>query len=110
MANPIADRVFAEDAAFTFTLPTNVFTDPDNDPLTITVAGLPTGTSFANGVISGTVAEPGTSPITVTANDGKGGITSTSFDLTISSSDRRKPARQWLARAADTHARAVHGG
>jgi hypothetical protein len=44
---------------------------------------LPTGASFANGVISGTVAEPGTSPIAVTANDGKGGVTSTVFDLSI---------------------------
>jgi hypothetical protein len=65
-----------------FTLPI-VALDLQNDTLTYSATGLPTGTTInpLTGVISGTVV-PGASAITVTASDGTSS-SSTSFALTV---------------------------
>ena len=57
----------------------------DSDPLTYTVSGLPPGLSFnaSTRVISGTPNTAGTYTVTYTANDGRGGVGSTSFVITV---------------------------
>ncbi|GAB3321592.1 hypothetical protein GCM10027299_16250 [Larkinella ripae] len=57
-------------AAYSNQLP--VFTDANNDALTYTLSGLPTGLSFnaANRTISGTPTQQGSFPLVYSANDG----------------------------------------
>ncbi|GAB3321584.1 hypothetical protein GCM10027299_16230 [Larkinella ripae] len=57
-------------AAYSTTLP--VFTDANNDALTYTLSGLPTGLSFnaSNRTISGTPTQQGSFPLVYSANDG----------------------------------------
>ncbi|UJW85359.1 putative Ig domain-containing protein [Devosia sp. SL43] len=92
VANPIVDKVTAEEAQFTFTLPANTFTDANGDAITLaarTAAGtaLPTWLKFdaATRTFSGTPndADVGKLAVEVTASDGKGGLVTDSFDLTI---------------------------
>jgi Ca2+-binding RTX toxin-like protein len=86
VANSIADKSGTEGVAFSFTLPTNVFTDLDKDKLVITASSMPSWLKFASGKFTGTPtysASENTYSIVVTANDGKGGTVSDSFDLTI---------------------------
>ncbi|WP_460971311.1 putative Ig domain-containing protein, partial [Novilysobacter erysipheiresistens] len=61
------------------------FSDPNNDPLTYTATGLPPGLGFtaSNRRISGTPSQTGTWTVTVTANDGRGGVTSKGFTITV---------------------------
>ena len=69
-----------------FSLPAaNYFTDPNGDPLTFAASGLPAGLSITpgTGVISGAPSVSGTFPVTVTANDGKGGTVASSFTLNV---------------------------
>jgi len=64
----------------------NAFNDANNDSLTYAVSGLPAGLSHPGGTsrtISGTPTTAGTYTVTVQANDGKGGVTSASFTLTV---------------------------
>jgi Ca2+-binding RTX toxin-like protein len=86
VANSIADQSGTEGLAFRFTLPTNVFTDLDKDKLAITASSLPSWLKFASGKFTGTPtysASESTYSIVVTANDGKGGTVTDSFDLTV---------------------------
>ncbi len=67
------------------------FTDAEGDTLSFTATGLPTGLSInpATGVIFGQIANNastiggGVYTVTVTASDGNGGVTSTTFTWTI---------------------------
>ncbi|MGV3557662.1 putative Ig domain-containing protein [Larkinella arboricola] len=65
------------------------FTDANNDPLTYTLTGLPSGLSFnaSSRVISGTPTTKGTSTLTYSATDGKSNPVSTSFTLTVTEAD-----------------------
>jgi Ca2+-binding RTX toxin-like protein len=86
VANSIADQSGTEGFAFSYTLPTNVFTDLDKDKLVITASSLPSWLKFASGKFTGTPtynASESTYSIVVTANDGKGGTVSDTFDLTF---------------------------
>jgi large repetitive protein len=74
------------------TLPVaGAFSDPDGDALTYGATGLPPGLSInaTTGIISGTIdnsasqTNGGVYSITVTASDGRGGTTSTTFSWTI---------------------------
>ncbi len=62
-----------------------VASDPDNDPLTYSATGLPDGLTIdsASGLISGTISSTAVShgpyAVTVTVNDGNGGVTSQSL-------------------------------
>lgn len=60
-------------------------TDANNDPLTYAASGLPTGLSIgaSNGLIAGTPTVAGTSNVTVTVTDGKGGSGNTAFTWTV---------------------------
>ena len=61
-----------------------VASDGNGDPLTYSATGLPAGLSIsASGLITGTPSAAGTSSVTVTANDGRGGTGSTTFSWTI---------------------------
>lgn len=59
-------------SAFSYTLPSNVFKDENNDPLSYSVSGLPAGLSYqaAGRLISGTPGIPGNYTITVNGSDG----------------------------------------
>jgi len=67
------------------------FSDPDGDALSYTATGLPAGLTIdpATGVISGTIDRSasqingGVYAITVTADDGRGGTVSTTFEWTV---------------------------
>lgn len=92
VANPIADRSTAEDAAFTFALPGNVFSDADDPQLVLSAtlsngAPLPAWLTFnpATGTFSGTPADSGvgTHQISVTATDPDGASVSDVFALSV---------------------------
>ncbi len=65
------------------------FTDPDGDPLAFSATGLPPGLTIdpVMGVISGEIAvgaaEEGPYTVTVTADDGKGGLITVTFTYTV---------------------------
>ena len=59
--------------------------DPNGDALTYSASGLPAGLSInaSSGLISGTPTTAGASSVTVTVNDGRGGIATASFGWTV---------------------------
>lgn len=61
--------------------------DPDNDPLTFTVTGLPPGLSFSNatGLVTGTLpyGTAGTYPVVISADDGAGGTAAVTVTWTV---------------------------
>jgi PKD repeat protein len=70
-------------------------TDPDNDPLTLSASGTPSGASFTdNGGGSGTFdwtpnfTQAGVYVVTFTANDGNGGTGSASTEITVNNVNR----------------------
>ncbi|RRB02027.1 putative Ig domain-containing protein [Larkinella rosea] len=79
----IAPLTAQENVPFSGTLVT--FTDPDNDPLTYALIGLPSGLSLdgTSRVINGTPTESGTFLLTYTATDVPGATNSVSFNLTV---------------------------
>ncbi|MBS9383587.1 MAG: SdiA-regulated domain-containing protein [Dolichospermum sp. BR01] len=70
--------------AFTYTLPTNIFSDPEGKPLTFSTSGLPAWLSFnANTrTLTGTPSSTGTFAIAVQASDGVGNV-STNFSINV---------------------------
>jgi hypothetical protein len=88
VASPIADRSAAAGSG-TFTVDASgTFSDQDGDALTLTASS--GNTSAATVSVSGKTLSinplaAGTSTITVTANDGKGGTVSESFVVTVTS-------------------------
>jgi VCBS repeat-containing protein len=90
VANAIADQVATEDGVFSFTFAANTFNDVDGDTLSYT--------SNASGWLSFDAAtrtfrgiplnaDVGTTTVTVTANDGKGGTVSDTFDIVINNTN-----------------------
>ena len=74
------------DQAFEYTFPTDVFSDPDGDALTLSASGLPAGLSFdatAPGSVSGTPTAATSAMVTVTATDPDGLSANTSFTITV---------------------------
>jgi hypothetical protein len=90
VATPIADQTARKDAAFSFTIPANTFSDADNDTLTYTATlengdPLPTWLSFdtSTGTFSGTPLEGnGNINVKVTASDGTLSVSDV-FALTV---------------------------
>lgn len=91
--NNVLDQTVTEDSLFSFTIPTNLFSDPDLDALSYSAQlsngeSLPAWLQFdaSNNTLLGTPGNEnvGTLNITILANDGQGGITqSNSFQLTV---------------------------
>jgi len=84
----IPDQTATENVQFTFTIPSDAFSDPDpNDKLALTVTNLPDGLSFdpTSNTISGvpTASGTGENTVSVTAADPSQATASTSFKLTV---------------------------
>ncbi len=78
---------------WSWTLPAGTFGDPDGDALTYTASGMPVWMSF-NGstrAFGGTPTVAGTSTVTVTASDGRGGSVSTTFTVTVAAAPTDRP-------------------
>jgi len=90
-ARPVADQTFTGEGRWSLTLPSGSFTDADGDSLTLSArlssgAALPSWLSFdaATGTFSGNPpasVSNTTLSLTVTANDGKGGLATRTFAL-----------------------------
>ncbi|NJK82442.1 MAG: hypothetical protein HC912_00085 [Saprospiraceae bacterium] len=73
VANPIADQNATVGTAYSFTVPTNTFSDANNDILILTASladnsPLPTWLSFANGTFSGTPQASDVANLTIKVN------------------------------------------
>ena len=84
----ISGAVADEDTVFSFTVPSDTFTDIDiGDTMTLSTGTLPTWLHFdaSTGTFSGTPtnSDVGSTPVTVTATDNHGAQVSTTFDLTV---------------------------
>jgi VCBS repeat-containing protein len=92
VVNPISDRVRADGQALTYDV-ADFFRDPESQPIDYSASGLPAGLSITPaGVITGAIDHnasrggpngDGIYLITVTADDGNGGITQQTFSLTV---------------------------
>ncbi len=105
--NAIPDQAATVDTAFSHTFPDNTFSDTDGDSLTYTAtepddSALPTWLTFdANTrTFSGTpaAADVGTLSVKVTADDGKSGTVSDTFDIVVS-----HPARNLDIQVTDAY-------
>ena len=100
VATPLEDQAATADAAFSYQVPDDAFTDADSDELTYTAVesgetGLPSWLSFAAATrtISGTpaVTDAGTVTVKVTASDGRGGPAEDEFDIVVNAPATGKP-------------------
>lgn len=91
VANPIPDRTVAEDAAWSYQVPANTFSDPDGNPLMLTAmladgSALPTWLSFNASTRTFSGVPPlnftGIIDLRVTASDGSASIND-AFSLTV---------------------------
>lgn len=90
VANAIADRSAPLGESFTFAIPTNTFTDPEGDAITLSATGVPTGLTFTPGAASanptgnftGMPTVVGTFNVTITAT-ATGGAVSDTFTITV---------------------------
>ena len=94
--NRIPDQTATVGTAFNYQFLANTFSDADNDPLDYSAtfsddSALPTWLAFAKSTrtFSGTpqAGDAGTIMVKVTADDGKGGMVSDSFDITVGEGD-----------------------
>ena len=100
VANAIPNQTATVGAAFSYAFPANTFSDPDSDSLTYTAtksdnSALPSWLTFTalSRAFSGTpqAANAGTLSVKVTANDGKGGTVSDTFDIVVSNAGTTTP-------------------
>jgi hypothetical protein len=87
VGSALASQTAQAGQGYTLFIPAGTFTDPDNDPLQLSVSGLPAGLSFsaAQNAITGTPAQAGSSTVQVTATDPGNLSTSISFVLVVQS-------------------------
>lgn len=85
LANQVPQQWLWRNAAWSMQIPANTFTDPNGDPLSWSVSGLPSGLNFnaATRTIQGTTGTMGAFSITVSVNDGRGGSNATSFVINV---------------------------
>lgn len=93
VSNTIPDQVGVAGELFTFTFNANTFSDPDGDVLNYSSvlangSPLPAWLSFssANRSFSGTPPDPQILSVDVVASDGKGGLVTDNFSLTVEAS------------------------
>ena len=102
VANPLAANIDAiKGSTFSHPVPANTFADSDTDILTITATladdtARPTWLKFTNNMFSGMVPDnaPDRLAIKVTADDGNGGMASSSFNLHLHDTAHPDPATQ----------------
>ena len=78
-------------AAFDITV-----TDADGDDVTVTVKGLPSDLSYANGQVQGTVAAdlaPGDHTVTIVADDGGNVVATETFTITVAAGQARSTVK-----------------
>jgi VCBS repeat-containing protein len=84
---PIADQTNLDNNTVSLTIASN-FSDPEGDVLTFSATGLPPGLTIdSSGTISGTIdtsaSQGGPYTVTVTADDGNGGVVTDTFSWTV---------------------------
>jgi hypothetical protein len=82
VARSIPDQSLPQGQAYSLEL-ANYITDPDGQPLTFAVTGLPADLTLSGSRISGTVATTGVNGITINALDPAGLEVTTQFQLTV---------------------------
>jgi predicted extracellular nuclease len=82
---PIPLQTVDNTSVFNYTIPNNVFSDPEGDALTYSASGLPSWLTFnpTTKTFTGTANTLGTNTIGVSVNDGYGHTTSTNFDVVV---------------------------
>lgn len=84
VSNPITERASKPRKPYNYTLPKDVFTDPDGEIVNIELIEKPQWLSFNNGVFSGNVPDLlGDNKITLRATDDEGATVQTSFNLKV---------------------------
>ncbi|MEZ4902837.1 MAG: putative Ig domain-containing protein [Spirosomataceae bacterium] len=84
VSNPVTDRASKPRKKFSYTLPKDVFTDPDGDIVSIEALEKPAWLSFEAGVFSGTVPDQlGDNKIILRATDNEGATVQTTFLLKV---------------------------
>lgn len=84
VSNPVTDRAGKPRKSYSYTLPKDVFTDPDGEIAKIEVTEKPQWLSFNNGVFSGTIPDQlGDTKITLRATDDEGATVQTSFNFKV---------------------------
>ncbi|MFA5147284.1 MAG: Ig-like domain-containing protein [Candidatus Omnitrophota bacterium] len=85
--DPIPDKVVAEGSALTFDVSA---VDADNDTITYGAADLPSGATFSGNTFTWTpdYTQAGTYTITLTADDGNGGIDTKGVNITVTDNNR----------------------
>lgn len=87
LAQPNSNQITTAGVAFQYDASRGgtVFTDPDGDPMTyrISLSAPVTGLAASGATLAGTAAAAGSTTVTITADDGRGGSASNSFTLTI---------------------------
>lgn len=84
VANPVIDRATKPQKLYSYTLPKDVFFDPDGEIVSIEVLEKPQWLTFTNGTFSGMVPDQlGESKIVLRATDDEGATVQTSFLLKI---------------------------
>jgi acetyl esterase/lipase len=87
VVNPVSNQTIRyADAPFVINDLSTIFSDPDGDALTYTIADAPTGVVTINrsgNQVTFTAQDINTTTITITANDGRGGSVSNVFSITV---------------------------
>ena len=83
VSTTIATQTATVGTNYIFQIPANTFTDPSNDPIKISVSGLPSALTSNGPVIYGPLFQPGSSVITVTATNSSGYTANTNFTLNV---------------------------
>ncbi|HLL93983.1 MAG TPA: putative Ig domain-containing protein [Spirosoma sp.] len=84
VAQPISAQTATVGQPFSLAIPPGTFSDPEGQPLTYSMSGVPAGLSFSGSTLSGTPTTAGQSTLTLTATDPGNLQATTSFGLTIS--------------------------
>ena len=101
--NAPGDKTYEQDETITsFDI---TVTDADDDTVTVTVTGLPSGLSYSNDQVQGTVATDATAQdytVTISADDGANAAVTATFTITVEDSDGTGAAAAVTVAAATT--------
>lgn len=89
--NSVPNQAGKAGVSFTYTLPTNIFRDPEGSSIRTEVFNLPSGLNNTNGVISGMPTVAGEFKVTVRGYDAIGAFATTTFNISISLSNSNIP-------------------